>query len=646
MNDEDAPGTGTSTPLDSTQMSQSASKAAPVKDRQCPFCNQSFTSSSLGRHLDLYIRPKNPKPADGVHDVEEIRKLRGGITRRQVKSGTKGGNGSEQRGSRESFSATPSGGLRGMARGDRAETRRREPTPTPSPTPSIAEDEEKAVSEPSTGRACITNKAAWQATGVINDLPPRAMENGPPRPPLVPRWVNGVAAAAATAAATGSGQTQRISEMRQDAGGNRIQRPEYESESMLKLQEAAELGRAAEMALREVLGNLEAAKKAVKPKNLYDDFDFYSLSFPGLCLAILPPPGTLFTPTPFPSAESWTLEPPGQRQYDTMNRFLNLRITERQASDNISDSIAFKHHAHLSGAWEHWQTLVPSERSSAWTLEVLRSYNRSQESLKAQRLELEKSQQRINHLEAEFDRLSRCQLPREYLMRPPTSTFVPANVMREVDKTTAASTSEVTEANYDAETLISKWRQTIRAIPRTSSRNSASQRPTSPASAPPTAAGAPSVPREANPKGSSITGDIIMQGAVLGVGGPIPRHRGGWNEYQPRDEDTPSNSVSYETPPEPGVVMSAEDSLASPQDDEDANGEVEEGYEHQNGSGTGSGENSAVARRRNGEGGKFASPRSGLGGNLNGNGKRAGDVLRDDRYGQTRLYKGQVPARD
>ncbi|EGP88423.1 uncharacterized protein MYCGRDRAFT_57922, partial [Zymoseptoria tritici IPO323] len=309
MNDEDAPGTGTSTPLDSTQMSQSASKAAPVKDRQCPFCNQSFTSSSLGRHLDLYIRPKNPKPADGVHDVEEIRKLRGGITRRQVKSGTKGGNGSEQRGSRESFSATPT------------------------------------ASEPSTGRACITNKAAWQATGVINDLPPRAMENGPPRPPL-------------------------------DAGGNRIQRPEYESESMLKLQEAAELGRAAEMALREVLGNLEAAKKAVKPKNLYDDFDFYSLSFPGLCLAILPPPGTLFTPTPFPSAESWTLEPPGQRQYETMNRFLNLRITERQASDNISDSIAFKHHAHLSGAWEHWQTLVPSERSSAWTLEVLRSYTR------------------------------------------------------------------------------------------------------------------------------------------------------------------------------------------------------------------------------------------------------------------------------
>lgn len=55
------------------------------KDKNCPFCGQAFTSSSLGRHLDLYIRPKNPKAADGIHVVDEIRKLRGGITRRQAK---------------------------------------------------------------------------------------------------------------------------------------------------------------------------------------------------------------------------------------------------------------------------------------------------------------------------------------------------------------------------------------------------------------------------------------------------------------------------------------------------------------------------------------------------------------------------------
>src|ERR1700743_73218 len=52
------------------------------KDRNCPFCGQAFTSSSLGRHLDLYIKEKNPKPPDGIHDVDAIRKLRGNITAR------------------------------------------------------------------------------------------------------------------------------------------------------------------------------------------------------------------------------------------------------------------------------------------------------------------------------------------------------------------------------------------------------------------------------------------------------------------------------------------------------------------------------------------------------------------------------------
>lgn len=60
-----------------------ASETKAPKDKNCPFCGQAFTSSSLGRHLDLYIRAKNPKPPDGVHLVDEIKKIRGGITRRQ-----------------------------------------------------------------------------------------------------------------------------------------------------------------------------------------------------------------------------------------------------------------------------------------------------------------------------------------------------------------------------------------------------------------------------------------------------------------------------------------------------------------------------------------------------------------------------------
>jgi hypothetical protein len=414
---------------------------------------------------------------------------------------------------------------------------------------------------------------------------------------------------------------------------------------MVKLQEAAELGRAAEMALREVLGSLEAAQKAVKPKSLYEDFDFYELSFPGLCLAILPPPGTLFSSTPFPSAESWTMEPPGLRQYETMCRFLNTRISGRQHTDKVPDAISFRHHAHLSGAWEHWQTLSISDRQSAWTLEILRSFTRSQDKVQAQRLELEKANQRISQLEAEFDRLARCQLPREYLMRPPNTTFVPSNVMREVK--TSAPRSDITDANYDAETLISKWRSTIRAIPRPP-RPGPQHRAASPSSAPTTTIAASKTAasdKRAAQQAENFNADIIMNGAVWGVGGRIPRNRAGWNEEEIGPGDA---AVSYETPPEPGVVMSAEDSLASP-GDEDASGEAEEGYEVRaggktNGNGNGNGHEGALMRRKRGEAGsRFASPRSGLGGGLNGNGKRPADAVGGQGgRGQTKLYRGQA----
>jgi len=69
-------------------MEHDGTSKAP-KDKHCPYCGQSFTSSSLGRHLDLYIKNKNPKAPDGLHNVEEIRKLRSSITRRQPRGGVR-----------------------------------------------------------------------------------------------------------------------------------------------------------------------------------------------------------------------------------------------------------------------------------------------------------------------------------------------------------------------------------------------------------------------------------------------------------------------------------------------------------------------------------------------------------------------------
>ena len=127
-------------------------KASAVKDRPCPYCNTLFTSSSLGRHLDLYIKERNPKPPDGIHNVEEIRRSRGNITRRQARNSSAKGRDSTPPSSR--------------------------PTPAADhASPSVIR---KFINTDNGDGAQVTislNRANWQSTGVINDLPPTPRHN-------------------------------------------------------------------------------------------------------------------------------------------------------------------------------------------------------------------------------------------------------------------------------------------------------------------------------------------------------------------------------------------------------------------------------------------------------------------------------------
>ena len=118
----------------------SASKPSAPKNKACPFCHDQFTSSSLGRHLDLYIKEKNPKAADGIHDVDKIRQIRGNITRRQPK-----------RTSQKTEASTP------------ASHGRYPPGAPESPYGFvIGTDEHKRI---------LINRPTWEATGVMTDIP-------------------------------------------------------------------------------------------------------------------------------------------------------------------------------------------------------------------------------------------------------------------------------------------------------------------------------------------------------------------------------------------------------------------------------------------------------------------------------------------
>jgi len=494
------------------QNDQDTTSKSMSKDRNCVFCGQAFTSSSLGRHYDLYIKPKNPKPADGVHDVDEIRKIRGGITRRQPRNSLKNTK-SQREESAETLDNTNRGG-RQAYNADRTKDN------TPAGSPVLARE--------GSGRGTFVNVPSWQSTGVINNIPPRA-----------PSRTNNDA--------TATGQAQRLQDMRRDTGsGQRTQRPpEPQTDSAWKAQEQVEIGRAAEMALREVLGSLKAARRKVEPGPIYEDFDFFAQTFPGLCLNILPPPTTLYSPAPFASAESWSLKPPGLQQSEVMHRFLNERSREMRKvnPEHPSDATFFKHSAHLQGAFENWRLMSDKDQQAAWTLEALRCFTTSRDSNNKLKRRLADAEQHTAHLEAQYDRLARCQLPREWLVRPPKTVSISESIAREMQKNPGGG---VQESDYDADAVLSRWRETVRSVTRPS-RHPTAHLPNYAASA-----------MNPNPgPGESIRDSLVMTGSISNIGGPVPRTNDNTNNVRAQQLacNPTLDTVSYETPPNPGAIL-------------------------------------------------------------------------------------------
>ena len=228
-----------------------ARKSAP-KDRSCPYCGQAFTSSSLGRHLDLYIKEKNPKAPDGIHDVDAIRKLRGSITRRQPRGSLTRRDASTP--GTPTASSTPSA--------------RKSPLPDRSGRPQLR-GQGSASAIPKDGQFVVDHQnhqthqphqphqtpkypfqPTWMATGVINDIPPHNNNtNGDFR--------NGWDDYASQDSSTTANTTTR-------PGIQRVPSTRVAQKAQLdarqRLSDAMDTAKAAELALREVLGSLRAAQ--------------------------------------------------------------------------------------------------------------------------------------------------------------------------------------------------------------------------------------------------------------------------------------------------------------------------------------------------------------------------------------------------
>ncbi|CEO60744.1 hypothetical protein PMG11_05300 [Penicillium brasilianum] len=396
----------------------SASKSAinsAIKDRRCQYCGQAFTSSSLGRHLDQFLFKKKP---DGIHDVEEIRRIRSGITRRQARTSS-----GKRDGSPDSIQRKGTAGAN--TSGDSASKSRDAPV------------------------RMMFNTPTWHATGVINDIPnPSRSADGP-----------------------------RLAPVQSPAGS--LQRPEYAARGATA--NNPDTTKALELALREVLDNIRAATSRVRPRLLPFDFEIQAQTFPSLCLQLLPPPPSLFASHPFSSPTSFPLQPPGREHLDIVRQALRSKIsqwrTDQLSMDpgarlgNVGGTLdnsmiyrtAHQHEEmsirHLELAFNHWNTLPLETCREAWQLEITRAFARELEKRKSVEDQLARVQQEANQLRAQVERLGSCQWPREFALFPPDTLPISRDVARELDANESQISPE--SSRWDFDSVVSKWKRVV-----------------------------------------------------------------------------------------------------------------------------------------------------------------------------------------
>ncbi|KPM35523.1 hypothetical protein AK830_g11035 [Neonectria ditissima] len=385
----------------------STPKAGAPKDKSCPYCGQAFTSSSLGRHLDLYIKEKNPKPADGLHDVDAIKKLRGNITRRQARGSLPGGR-------RET--STPIGTPKPL-------TKRETPGPENDghKSPAISKDGQYGT-DSSFKRPF---QPSWEATGVMNDLSKKGNWDGDatPEPLKRPRMQRAV--------------SKQV-----------VQKAQFDVKH--KLADAMDTARATELALRELLSSWKAARLQLDNNSMPFEFDPRSLDFPALTLQCLQPPPTLFSSTQHPTSTSWSVQSPGQREFDALRSYFQAefrvwKLTRSSATSSAAEESTYPPNMgpyrdvrealrnveqatetleaqvdeHLQSAYTAWQSLPSPRRQELWVLELARSVGRKHKETEVMKREELRLRQENANLKSQVEQLNRLQQPREFKIAQP-----------------------------------------------------------------------------------------------------------------------------------------------------------------------------------------------------------------------------------
>lgn len=431
-----------------------------TKDKECPYCHQKFTSSSLGRHLDQFISKKKP---DGVHNVEEIKKIRAGITRRTARGGKRN----------ESVDHTDSHDQSGPTSPHSSATHA---------TPAFPETLSKA---PAGSNDIRFNRLGWQATGVITDPLPQSA---------------GVSSIPSPLTTTGNPSN--------NAAGAKRSFSVYAADIPSSTSTAAnnETARALELSLREVLDAVNSAAKKAAPLPQAFPFDLSAQTFPSLCLLLLPAPPTIFQPSPFPTPGAIPLKPPGPEQLQALRTKIrmtldqwkwdalahaqryppsqNIQVNVGEEAERLSQTASKQTEEalrHLETSFQWFMSVGPEQQYSLWMVELLKAFKSEQDKLKEANDKITRISQEAVQLQQQIDYLSRCQWPREMALWPPERNTFSSAVQKELqknDSTTVSSSLAVVDSygipnvshtlggigddRWDFENIVNKWRRHIR----------------------------------------------------------------------------------------------------------------------------------------------------------------------------------------
>lgn len=398
-------------------------QSATAKDKACPYCGQKFTSSSLGRHLDQYISKKKP---DGLHNVEEIKRLRAGITRRSAR-----GKKNEEQGNVVDSS--------GLTTPNRASS-------TPTPT---------------------ARKALWQTAGTVQDA-----------------LVGGVSAH------TSNSALPPVSSFPVPSAQAGTKRDFSAYAADIFPISSAETARALELSLREVLDAINAATNKAEPAPEPFEFDIYTQTFPALCIALLPPPPTLWQTVPFQTTTSTPITAPGHEQLAALRNVISdlldnwkwdalahVQRTTQNAinvgheADRLSvetEDLKSKARSHLDTAFNVFASQHSDQQQHQWTVELLRAYDREKDKNKSHEARVEDLLQEITRLRQQIEYLERCQWPREMALWPPDRMAISNVVQRELKTSLPTGLTgaqmpalDSQRHRWDYDSLINKWKRRV-----------------------------------------------------------------------------------------------------------------------------------------------------------------------------------------